>query len=324
MTTKEFNPFLVFSKKLQSLLTKASKQKNPALWLYNNGARTPLFMLEALTRIHDKAFDEKLFSKWNKRFKKMEDLFGAMDEYIVLEKELKTNKKVSKEALKYFNVNATNYTTKCNQRLTEKDWFENKLQKFDDKLDKYNVEYNEEYIDEIKFVLVDEIDAILNFVLKYDYQFTKLEEQVHEIRRKLRWLSIYGQAFQGLIQLKKSPKRTKQITNYFTKEVLNSPFNKLLIKPKHTAIIEFDSDSFFALSWLISELGKLKDRGLKMKALADAIYISEEITEAKAKEKAITILGLKKTVETDILNEASAIIKSTISKDKILDKLVIA
>ena len=78
------------------------------------------------------------------------------------------------------------------------------------------------------------------------------------------------------------------------------------------------------MSWLISELGTLKDSGLRLKALTDAIYISEEITEVQAKEKAIAILGLKKTTEADILKEASAIIKSTISRDKILDKLVIA
>ena len=75
MTTKEFNPFLFYSKQLQVLFKKAAEQKNPALWLYNNDARTVLFMLEALTRIHNKAFDEKIFSKWNKRFKKLEDLF---------------------------------------------------------------------------------------------------------------------------------------------------------------------------------------------------------------------------------------------------------
>lgn len=50
-------------------------------------------MLEGLTRLHNKAFDEKIFDKWNKRFKKLEDLFGEIDQYLVLEKELKTNKK---------------------------------------------------------------------------------------------------------------------------------------------------------------------------------------------------------------------------------------
>ncbi|MES2763592.1 MAG: hypothetical protein V4677_15360 [Bacteroidota bacterium] len=324
MASKEINPFLFYSKQLQTLLTKAAKQDNPAMWLYQNGARTPLFMLEALTRLHSKAFDEKIFDKWNKRFKKMEDLFGEMDLYIVFEKEFRANKKIPTETLKYFKVNADKYTEKCNQRLYEKDWLNNKLESFESKLSEFTVDYNQEYIDELQFSIVDEVDAILNFVLKYDYQFTKLEEQVHEVRRKLRWLSIYGQALQGLIQLKKPAKKHKPHINYFTKSVLNSSFNKLPAKPKYTALIYFDADSFYALSWLIDELGKLKDNGLRIQELKNALYISDEITEVHAREKAISMLGFKKTVEADILKEASRIIQTAISKDKILDKLVIS
>ena len=323
MAVKEFNPFLFYSKQLQTLLTKASKQKNPTLWLYTNDARTPLFMLEGLTRLHNKAFNETIFDKWNKRFKKLEDLFGEIDQYLVLEKELKTNKKVTNEVLKYFTVNSNNFINKCNQRLSEKEWLNDKLLSFDEKLGEFSVDYNKEYIDELTFSLIDEIDAILSFCVKCDYQFTKLEEQVHELRRKLRWLSIYAQALQGLIQLKKSTKKSKYQINYFTKDVLNLPYNKLPSKPKNTVIIEFDSDSFFALSWLIKELGKLKDNGLKIEQLSNAIFILEDITETQAREKAITILGLKKTIETDILKQASEIIEVALSKDKILDRLVI-
>ena len=44
--------FLYYLTKLQSLFDKAAKQKNPALWLYNNDARTPLFMLEGLAKMY--------------------------------------------------------------------------------------------------------------------------------------------------------------------------------------------------------------------------------------------------------------------------------
>lgn len=324
MSIKKINPFLFYSEQLQALLLKAAKQKNPALWLHNNHVRTILFMLEALTRIHNNAFDEKVFAKWNKRFKKLEDLFGEIDEYLVLEKDLKTNKKITKEILKYFSVQSANYIEKCNQRLEEKDWFNNKLLSFDSKLSEFTVEYNKEYMDELTYTLIDEIDAILNFVLKCNYQFTKLEGQVHELRRKLRWLSIYAQALQGLIQLKKPAKKTKYQLNYFTKEILNSPFNKLPSKPKNSVIIQLDADSFFALSWLISELGKLKDDGLRIEQLSHAIFISQDVTEIQAKEKAISILGYKKTVEIDILKQASELVKIAVLKDKILDKLVIS
>ncbi len=323
MALNKFNPFLFYSKQLQKLLSQASEQKNPALWLNNNSVREILFMLEALTRLHDKAFDEKLFSKWNKRFKKLEDIFGQIDEYITLEKEFKANKKVSKELVKYFTVNKLRYIDKCNQRLEEKEWLSDKMLAFDHALKEFDVEYNKDYIDELKFSIEDEIDAVLYFALKSNYEFTKIEGQVHELRRKLRWLSIYGQALCGLIQLKKSAKKTKTEIDYFTKDILKSPYNKLPAKPAKAAIISFDHDSFFALSWIIAELGKLKDKGLKIEQLRDAIFISENLSHAEAKQRAISILGHKNDVEQVILKQASDIAKIALTKDKILDNLVI-
>ncbi|MBI3519141.1 MAG: hypothetical protein HY062_07265 [Bacteroidetes bacterium] len=323
MSIKKFNPFLVYSEQLQELLSKAAEQKNPAEWLYKNNARSVLFMLEALTRLHNKAFDEKLFAKWNKRFKKLEDVFGQIDDYAVFEKEFHTSKKIPAEVTKYFTVNKLKYIEKCNQRLREKDWLADKMTSFDNALSEFDVEYNQEYIDELKFAMADEIDAILYFVLKYDYHFTKVEEQVHELRRKLRWLSIYGQALHGLIQLKKSTVKSKTAINYFTKDIVKSPYNKLPARPKNTAIIEFDHDSFFALSWLIAELGTLKDKGLKIIQLGDAIFIAENVTQEQARQKAITMLGYKGDAENALLKDASDIVKTALAKDKIIDKLLI-
>lgn len=324
MTSKEFNPFLLYSKQLQGLLTSAAKQENPALWLFRNDARTCFFMLEALTRLHQKAFDEKVFVKWNNRFKKLEDLLGEVDKYDALEKELKANKKVSPEVLKYFSVHANKYITRCNQRLREKDWFEDKLQKFDKGIRKLNIGYDRKYVDGLMFAISHEIDEILYFALKYNYTFTKIEEQVHELRRKLRWLSIYATCLQGLIQLKASPRKRKYHVNYFTKETINSPFNKIAQRPGRTIIEEFDKNSFLALSWLITELGKLKDVVIKLHELKDAIYVIEDITQEKALAKAISVLGLNKSTETDVLKRASEIVKTALVKDKILDHLLIA
>lgn len=321
MTSVKLNPFLFYSKQLQSLLAKASKQKNPALWLYKNDVRTVLFMLEALTRLHDKSFNKKNFNKWNKRFKKLEDIFGKIDEYISIENDLRTNKRVSKEALKYFKVNSDNYIQKCNQRLIEKNWLNNKLLLFDEKLNDFDC--TGEHLLKLKNSILNEIDTIIRFVEKNDCCFTKLEEEVHELRRKLRWLSIYAQALNGLIQLSKLTKKSKFSNNYFTKEVLNSPFNKLPAKPKNAVIIEFDKNSFFALSWLINELGILKDSGLKIHVLKNALYVSEKITEEQAQIKAIKLLGFKQTIESDILKQASSLIKTALLKDKILENLII-
>jgi hypothetical protein len=212
---------------------------------------------------------------------------------------------------------------KCNQRLLEKDWLNGKLKSFDYKLSEFKVEYNDDYLGELKNTINKEIDAILNLCAKSNFKFTKIEEEVHELRRKFRWLSIYAQALRGLIQLKKSTKKPSRQLNYFTKDVLDSPYNKLPSRPKNTAIIEFDSDSFFALSWLIVELGELKDVGLKVQKLADAIFIVEDVSREQSLLKAINALGLDSDIQNTILKKASQLTEIFIVKDKMMKNLVI-
>lgn len=323
MTAQALNPFLFYSSKLQSLLSKAAGQKDPAMWLYKNDVRTVLFMLEALTRLHHHAFEEKVFGKWNARFKKLEDLFGEIDEYAALEAQFKANKKIPKEVIKYFTLHKENYLEKCNRRLSTKDWLSDKIASFDKKIGRFDQEYDKAYIGELRFAMEKEVDELLYFAFKADYHFTKIEEEVHELRRKLRWLSIYAQALRGMIQLKKSGKRKTYHKSYFTKDILQSPYNKLPAKPKSTAVLQFDSDSFFAMSWIIHELGRLKDRVLNLYQLRDAIYVTGQVNKDEATKQAIAMLELKPTVEVDVLKEASELIRTFIVKDKILDRLII-
>lgn len=325
MNTKNetFNPFLFYSNQLQALLVKASSQANPALWLYQNNARTPLFMLEALTRLHDKAFDEKLFAKWNARFKKLEDELGALDYFMVYEKEFKNNKQVSVKVLKYFNASSAMVLDGLNKRLKTKDWFNGKLLRFNVKISKYAFICDDDYAKEITFTLIEELNQIKEFALKLNYSFSQMEEEVHEMRRKLRWISIYAQAFNGLIQLKTSSKKQTYGINYSTKEVLASPYNKLPTKPKNATIIELDKNSFLALSWIINEFGNLKDKGLAIEALTNAIENTEQLSAEDSRKKALKILQLKDNTEATILKDSSNTLYQFLVKDKVLDALIV-
>jgi len=73
--------FDFFLSQLQTLLAKAAKQKNPALWLYQNNARTPLFMLEGLAKMYSGIHNNKKFTKLKEHFKFLEDVLGAIDYY---------------------------------------------------------------------------------------------------------------------------------------------------------------------------------------------------------------------------------------------------
>lgn len=323
MKTQEFNPFLFYSHQLTQLFEKAQKQKNPALWLHQNNARSVLFMLEGLTRLHDRAFAEKLFGKWSKRFKKLEDVFGRIDDCLALEREFKANKKINKELVNQFAIAGSKYLEKCNKRLLDKNWMNHRLDLFNEQLNMYSVDYNKEYMQELKTGILEEIDSIVIFLEKIDFRLTDMELHLHDLRRRLRWLSIYGQALNGLIQVKISKTKPKTNINYFTKEILHSPYNKLPQKPKNAAMIEFDSHAFFALSWIINELGKQKDLGLKIESLSKTIYVYEDLTKEQAQVKAEKLLGVKSTTHDDILKQATETIRIFVHKDKMLDKLVV-
>lgn len=323
MKTQDFNPFIFYCSQLQNHLTEAAKQKNPALWLHKNGARTLFFMLEGLTRLHDKSFDEKLFSKWHKRFKKMEDVFGEIDYYLWIEQEFKINKKINTVIISKVTDKANKCIEKCNKRLTEKDWLNKRVPSFIEKLDEYSNDYNKAYLHELKIALTEEIEDIVILLEKNNFTLTLLEDELHELRRRFRWLSIYAQALNGLIQLKDNKRKNSYTINYQTKEILNSPYNKLPVKPKHTALIEYDKDSFYALSWLINYLGNLKDTGMKLESLTKYIFEFEDLTEAMAMDKACKLLGLKNTTQEDILKDASDVLRKFVLQDKILNTLLV-
>ncbi len=320
---KNFNPLLSYSKKLQDLFVKASKQENPALFLYQKDARTPMFMLEALTRLHDKSFEDKVYKKWNKRFKKLEDFLGQIDYPSEFEKEFSMNKKVSKKIIQVLNSETKKQVEKLNKHLQDKNWLVDRLSGFDAKITERSWRYDAKFIAQIKKSLEGEVTKILSFCEKANFSFKHMEEEVHELRRRLRWISIYATALNGLIQLKKSDKKPQYNINYHTKEVLNSPYNKLAPKPSGRSVLELDSNSFYALSYLIRELGNLKDKGLRIFVLSQALMAAEKLSPLQAKTKALKLLGLEKNTEAEILKVASDLLYTALIKDKVLQGLIV-
>jgi hypothetical protein len=78
---------------------------------------------------------------------------------------------------------------------------------------------------------------------------------------------------------------------------------------------------FFALSWLISRLGRIKDDGLRLMAVSEAFQHLEKITAENALEKTCALLGKDKSLPDQILLEATLICQ-TFKSEKILEKLL--
>src|SRR5580765_4978746 len=86
--------FEFYLQKLETLMANASVQPDPALWLYQNNARTPLFMLEGLARLYSGLHNKKRFYKIGMHFKLLEDALGAIYYYDGFAKLFEQDKKV--------------------------------------------------------------------------------------------------------------------------------------------------------------------------------------------------------------------------------------
>lgn len=323
--------FEYYLKQLEDLLTKSSKQKNAALWLYRNNARTPLFMLEGLAKLYAGLHNKKKFSKIKEQVKLLEDGIGQIDYYDAFAKEFSGNKKIPAAITGYLQAQSREKIQSLNEVLHEKNWLgdnANRIKKIREKLSKADWQDEKEEIKSIHRFYTAAINKILEFINEKNFHFTDVEHDVHEFRRMIRWLSIYPQALRGCIQLSKSKAAIpKYLSKYVTKAITSSPFNTLPDAGELKHFLLLDKTRFYALSWMIAEMGNLKDGGLKVEVIKEALLqISPADPKGKSNEstalaKAYKLTGPKQKTLQQILDAAEEIIK-TYCKEKNLESLI--
>lgn len=265
-----FEHYLV---KLEQLFAGAASDSDPAAWLYKNGARTPIFMLEGLAKLYSGVHNKKRFAKIQKHFKLLEDGLGVIDYYDNFSKQFAADRKAPRGAAEFARKRADESTARLNELLRRKGWLKlntGKLAKIRKKLKGADWLDQKDEVSAFRYFYTASIKDIVKFAGQYSNGFTELETQVHELRRRIRWLSIYPQALQGAIQLTKTSSRDKNVKKYLTPEITGSPFNKMPDVGDCAYILLFEKDYFLALSWMIAELGRLKDVGLQFAVLKEA------------------------------------------------------
>lgn len=317
--------FDFFLTQLQTLLDKAAKQKNPALWLYQNNARTPLFMLEGLAKLYAGIHNKKKFIKIKAHFKLLEDAIGQIDYYDAFAKEFAGNKKIPATVVSYLQAQAREKIQSLNEILTEKDWIgsgKSRIEKIRKKLKKADWLDEPKDVEGIRDFYFSSINGILEFSNQKNFHFENVEKDVHELRRMLRWLSIYPQALKGCIQLSQAKKSPAYLSKYLTKAITGSPYNVMPDAGDLRYFLLLDKTRFYALSWMISELGNLKDSGLRLEVIKEALIQSGSTDEKAALIKARSFLGNRQLTEQQVLDQAEAILK-TFCKEQNLESLVI-
>lgn len=258
METKKSIAVHAFEKHMQELVAKLNGISRTISFeefcKISNDVRTSFFKMEALCRVYGKTYG-KPFLKWLKKCKLVEDLLGELDFYHneilpqVTDKKDKSSIETKIRAI----YKETFLTLKKDKWITGK-----RVQKMENTLT--TLVFHKERKGIKKFIQ-KEIDKIISFHKKISY--SNIEDEIHEMRRKLRWISIYAQSANGLIQLKKMKAvQNKIYKKYLTQDVLSSKFNVLPTSDELSQYIYFNQYAFYAISWIISELGQIKDEAL--------------------------------------------------------------
>lgn len=112
-----FNHFLT---KIDEILNEAANSEDTARIIYSRDMRTPLFMLEALSRIYKKINSHKKFKKLNKKFKDLEDFIGKIDFYDGFHKEFMEDKKIPELVTVYAKDQTEKKIKEFNKHLKKK------------------------------------------------------------------------------------------------------------------------------------------------------------------------------------------------------------
>ncbi len=316
--------FIYFTDQVKLLLNEAGKQKDPALWLFKNNLRTPFFMLEGLSRVYGQMHNSGKFDKLKGQFKLIEDELGQIDHYHSLYLKTKNKKQIPAECRSHIKTRLDESIKHLNLVLSDKNWLsveEKRIKKITRRLKDIDWMKPGEEIAAIADVYKSSISGVTEFAEKTGFHFDNVENDVHELRRKLRWLSIYPHALQGAIQFSPTTRTANHLRKYMTGEVISSPFNQFPPAGNNKSFLWLRKNYFLALSWMIAQLGNLKDEGLILTGLSESLIHTTGCSEEEALLKAGTLLG-KKQRNMDIILADAEKITETYFRENNLQRLI--
>ena len=259
-----FSPYLA---ELQLTLKKAARTNNLSESVYRSAARNILFRLEALARIGRGIVDKKNYDELYTRFKQLEDVLGSIDYAEGMEKAFTGFGPLAANAKKHFGRQYREGIAQLGLLLTEDGWTNGQAFATIEKSTSSFPDLSEtKWRKKLGEFLAEEIEKTESKYRNGELNPHDIEGGLHEFRRRIRWFSIYAAALNGLVKLRKVPVTDTRLKVYCTKEIVNSPFNKLPATPRGVQPFMIQSTYFYALSYVINETGRLKDAALTAEA----------------------------------------------------------
>lgn len=314
--------FLFYLDQIEAQLTEAAKDINPALWLYTHNTRTPLFMLEGLAKLYASLHNRNRFEKIKAQVKLLEDGIGKIDYYDNVAKDLRRMNNIPESIIHYLEAQAREKIQHLNEVLKADNWMGDnpkRIGKIRSKLEEADWKKEKKELEGIVDFYHESVKEIKAFM---PTRYTELEAQVHSMRRKLRWLSIYPQALLGSIQLHDNGISDPKTEPYLTEAIRQSPFNQLPAPGTTEYVLLLEKKYFLSLSWMIAELGRIKDEGLTILAVVEALQQGGIRDRNDAVQHACAILGKPADCLHQLL-DTSTIICNRFFTEGMLDQLIV-
>lgn len=260
--------FLVYGEKFAECLESSRSQAQPALAFYQTKSRQWLFYLQALCRVYKKVGTKKRFKGIGESIKGLEDQLGKIDYWDGWLKESAAVAGFPATMTAALQQHKNEELRTLAAMLEAGHWWSGEaMVELLENLRAEDWKKPSKDREGIVEFLTEEIEEIEQAVRQGEYDFHLLEEGVHEFRRHLRWISIYAHALYGLMQLRAVSAPSALYQKYLTESVLSSPFNQVPPVPEGIEPVWIKAPNFYALSWLIAQIGKVKDQGQKVEAL---------------------------------------------------------
>ncbi len=313
--------FLKPMNQIASLLKEAQSSDNPIQFIYKNDIRTPFFYLEGLARMYRDINKTAIIYKILEHAKRIEDLIGKHDFYVTLNNEVSPLKNLPQSVKNSILEHIHSTENELNLVLHNKGWWSGKrLEKWEKQLKKVDWLKEKKESKKIAKIYLLEINKCIEFIEQLPQPLNNMEDHIHELRRKLRWLSIYCHALNNYVTLVANKKTTNALKKYQTPAIIASKFNQLEATPENKYPLLLHKNQFLALSWMIDQLGTIKDEGLTQHAVHE---ICSQLTFNKEDSTLVDkyFKNYDNTIKT-LLAKAEAII-ATFKEDQILQNLMV-
>jgi hypothetical protein len=244
-------------------------------------ARAHVFMIQALLRLYEDCGKAKDVEKRLKQVKELEDALGAVTYANDMQAAgAKADPKKATQAL--LDVLHDGWLTgKRARQLTEL-------------FSSMDVLHD---VDKDRAFVKTALAALAKKIEKADLDMNDLEEGIHELRRKLRWLPITMMALDGLVVLDPSRDPLPELAALKQLPIATSRFG-MLPKPEANGIL-LPQSLFLELSRVIAALGDIKDRGQKGEAKGEPDPTVHK--DAHALDAALKKQGLLSAIRTSFV-----------------------